>query len=51
VKATFDDRNKVVIDPDQLIEALRKPVDLDARRRFLNDFLLTPSPGYSSINT
>ena len=51
VNATFDDGNKVVIDPDQLIEALRKPVDLDARHRFLNDFLLTPSHGYSSINT
>ena len=49
VKATFDDANRVIIDSNDLTEALEKPFDLDARRRFLDDFLLAPSSNYSSI--
>jgi hypothetical protein len=49
VNATFDDDNRVIIDDNELIEALEKPFDLGARRRFLDDFLLTPSTNYSSI--
>jgi hypothetical protein len=43
VKAEFDSNNRIQIEVDQLREALIQPIDLDARHRFLSDYLLRPS--------
>jgi len=43
VEANFDSQNRVQIDQVSLANALREPVDLDARHKFLNDYLLSPS--------
>ena len=43
VEAYFDENNRVAIDTDKLRQALETPFDIDARRRFLDDFLLTPN--------
>jgi hypothetical protein len=42
VEAYFDSQNRVQIDQASLADALREPVDLDARHKFLNDYLLSP---------
>jgi len=49
VAASFDDRNRVVIDEEELKFGLEKPVDLDARERLIQDYLLNPSVGFGSI--
>ena len=42
VPAHFDERNRVVVDPNLLVEAIRKPVNVDARRQFIADYLTEP---------
>jgi len=49
VAASFDERNRVVIDDSELMEAIEKPVDIDAREQLIQDFLLRPSKDFSSI--
>ena len=39
VRATFDDNNLVAVDHSQISEGLQQPVDLDARRQFISDYL------------
>jgi hypothetical protein len=39
VRANFDDKNLVAVDHSQISEGLQKPVDLDARRQFIFDYL------------
>ena len=49
VSATFDERNRVIIDRSELHEGLEKPVDIDARERLIQDYLLRPSADFGSI--
>jgi hypothetical protein len=42
VPATFDDQNRVIVDPRNVADAIRKPVDIDARRKLLVDYLTQP---------
>ena len=42
VPAHFDDRNRVVVDPHILAEAIRMPVDLEARKQFITDYITEP---------
>jgi hypothetical protein len=49
VRATFDERNRVVINNEELKSGLEKPVDLDARERLIQDYLLRPSADFASI--
>jgi hypothetical protein len=42
VPAHFDERNRVVVDPNLLVEAIRQPVDVDVRRQFITDYLTEP---------
>jgi hypothetical protein len=49
VRATFDERNRVVINSEELKTGLEKPVDLDACERLIQDYLLRPSADFSSI--
>ena len=43
VTTSFDENNRVKINPSDLKQALVTPVDIDARRRFLDDYLIEPS--------
>ena len=49
VSASFDDRNRVVIDDSELMEAIEKTVDIDAREQLIQDYLLRPSDDFRSI--
>jgi hypothetical protein len=49
VQARFDERNRVIIDYDELEEALNVPVNMAAREKFVQDFLLSPTPGMVQI--
>ena len=49
VSASFDERNRVVIDPQQLREALQAKVDIDSRESFIQDYLLRPSVETGSL--
>ena len=49
VAASFDAGNRVVIDQEQLRDALEKPVDTDARERLVQDYLLRPSADFNSL--
>ena len=49
VSASFDKRNRVVIDDSKLMEAIEKPVDIDAREQLIQDYLLRPSDDFRSI--
>lgn len=39
VQANFDDNNLIAVDHNQISEGLKRPVDLDARRQFIFDYL------------
>ena len=39
IQATYNENNRVTIEPDRLIHGLREPVDLEARHRFISDYL------------
>ena len=43
VEATFDENNRVIIESDQLINGLHRPVDLIARHKFISDYLTSSS--------
>ena len=49
ITSRFDDRNRVVIDDDELKMGLEKPVDIPARDRLIQDYLLRPSTDIGSI--
>ncbi|MEC9293779.1 MAG: hypothetical protein VYC65_05765 [Chloroflexota bacterium] len=49
VPASFDERNRVRINPGELHEALKKPVDIDARKQLIHDFLLRPSVDFRQV--
>jgi len=49
VSASFDERNRAVIDEAELMEAIEKPVDIDAREQLIHDYLLRPSGDFRSI--
>jgi hypothetical protein len=49
IPATFDDRNRVVIDEESLRTSLEKPVNLDAREQLIQEYLLSPSADIGSI--
>jgi hypothetical protein len=49
VSASFDERNRVVIDDSELREAIEKPVNIDAREQLIQDYLLRPSDDFRSI--
>ncbi|MQG89072.1 MAG: hypothetical protein FI699_09460 [SAR202 cluster bacterium] len=42
VPAHFDERNRVTVDPDLLVEAIRKPVNVESRKQFITDYLTKP---------
>lgn len=44
IAARYDDRNRVAVDKEQLKASLEKPVDIDARKQLIQDYLLNPSP-------
>ena len=39
IPATYDENNRVTIERDQLIEGLRKPINLEARHEFISNYL------------
>ncbi|MEC9293860.1 MAG: hypothetical protein VYC65_06195 [Chloroflexota bacterium] len=43
IPASFDEQNRVVIDERKLEQALANPVDINARKRLIYDYLLRPS--------
>ena len=49
VRAGYDERNRVVVDQNELSEGLAKPVDLDAREQLLNEYLLQPASNASTL--
>lgn len=49
VPASFDEQNRVVIDPEELHQAIKKPVDIEARKQLIQDFLLKPSANFSHL--
>jgi hypothetical protein len=49
VSASFDERNRVVIDEAELMEAIEKPVDIGAREQLIQNYLLRPSDDFRSI--
>ena len=49
VPASFDEQNRVVISPEKLHEAIEKPVDIEARKQLIEDYLLRPSIKFSHI--
>jgi hypothetical protein len=49
VGTSYDQRNRVVIDRNELNEALEMPVNLDAREDFIQKYLLNPSPNIDSL--
>jgi hypothetical protein len=49
VQARFDEQNRVIVDQDELDAALNVPVNMSAREQFVQDFLLTPTPGMALI--
>jgi hypothetical protein len=49
VRAGYDERNRVVIDQNELSEGLAEPVDLDAREQLLNEYLLQPASNASTL--
>jgi len=49
VTSRFDDRNRVVIDDEELRLGLEKPVDISGRDRLIQDYLLRPSTDIGSL--
>jgi hypothetical protein len=49
ISSSFDDRNRVVIDENELRMGLEKPVDIPARDRLIQDYLLRPSTDIGSF--
>lgn len=49
VTTRFDENNRITINMSELVEAINAPVDLEARERFVSDYLLTPSEGISTV--
>jgi hypothetical protein len=49
ISSKYDDRNRVVIDGDELQVGLEKPVDIAARDRLIQDYLLRPSADIDSL--
>jgi hypothetical protein len=49
ITSSFDERNRVVIDDAELREGLEKPVDIAARDRLIQDYLLRPSVDFGSL--
>mgnify|MGYP001304362343 CR=1 FL=1 len=49
VPASFDEQNRVRINPGELHEALKKPVGIDARKQLIHDFLLRPSVDFRQV--
>jgi hypothetical protein len=49
IEATFDDRNRIIIDESKLRDAIETPVDIDSREKLINDYLLRPSDDFESI--
>ena len=43
VRAEFDENNRVIADADRIVEGLRTPVNIEARRRFISEYLTEPS--------
>ena len=39
IPATYNENNRITIEPDGLIDGLREPVDLEARYKFISDYL------------
>ncbi|MEC9293667.1 MAG: hypothetical protein VYC65_05195 [Chloroflexota bacterium] len=39
IRATYDENNRVTIERDRLIEGLSEPVNLEARHKFISDYL------------
>jgi hypothetical protein len=42
VRAEFDENNRVVADAEQITEGLHTPVNIEARRRFVSEYLTEP---------
>ena len=49
VSASFDEKNRVVINTDELRNALEQPVQIYAREQLIQDYLLRPSPNIDSL--
>jgi hypothetical protein len=49
ITSSFDDRNRVVIDENELQSGLEKPVDIPARDKLLQDYLLRPTADIGPI--
>ena len=49
VRAEFDEQNRVVVDPKRVVDAIRQPVDIDARRKLINDYLIQPDQSLLDI--
>ena len=49
INASFDERNRVVINDSELMDAIEQPVDIEAREQLIQDFLLNPTDDFRSI--
>ncbi len=49
IRAEFDEKNRIIIDPKELIDAINTPVNIDAREKLVNSYFLSSSPGISNI--
>lgn len=49
VPAHFDERNRVVVDPYLLVEAIREPVNVEARKLFIADYLTEPDQQLTTL--
>ena len=45
----FEEQNRVVVNPEELHQAIKKPVDIDARKQLIDDYLLRLSTNYNQI--
>ena len=49
VRAEFDENNRVTASYDRIIEGLRTPVNIEARRSFISEYLTTPDTGLEQL--
>lgn len=46
VPASFDERNRIIVEEEVLQQALEAPINIDARTRFIEDYYISRSPDF-----
>ena len=49
VRAEFDENNRVTASSDQIVEGLHTPVNIEARRSFISEYLTTPDANLEQL--